>query len=615
MHKNLSLISKSMKIQVFVITGLFFLLNTAPATSTGLTTFREPPVETVKKIGDKLIRETPFAYRLILPKEKTSFNNLMFVDFGRTFGTDKPAVGYAYTQLTSLKDTLFPVEIDHNDACKVWCNGQLVYEKNGKKHIQVSREERSMEMSYRFELPLRKGNNDLLIKSEVQGSEWCVFIQPPSEKDAVLQEVREYPAIGLRNVERIDVKVADITPWLVVGPFAPDIHRENEPEKEFCFGRMYQGLEKQVTWTIPKIEVLGDVIDAKAWGTTYQWNYHNGGVAWAMQLLGELTKEEKYTGWGNRFCDYQMEGMPFVDYQVNELKAYNSANALSIGSTLLDFTLAPSLPLIYRLRMESDFKNREIYQKYIDDMIEYALHGQIRSEGMRNYTRNTPEAYTVWVDDMFMGIPFLMQAAQYTESEELRKVFYDDAAQQILDFDKHVWDKEARLYMHANYSSRSEVKLPHWSRANGWAIWAMTDVLMALPPNHPGYKKVLRQYRIFVHSLIRYQNKDGFWHNVIDRADSPAEVSGTAIFTMAMARGIRYGWLDKKKYMPVVLKGWEAIASEIEEDGTVHKICVGTMCSEDINHYINRPFYDDDTHGSFAVIFAGIEVQKLIDSK
>jgi rhamnogalacturonyl hydrolase YesR len=591
---------------------LFFLLNAVPVISGS--NFCEPPVETVKRIGDKLIRETPFAYRLILPRGKPVFNNLMFVDFGRTFGTGKGAVGYAYTQLGFSKDTVFPVEIDHNDGCKVWCNGRLVYEKKGGKEIQISRGERSMKMSSRFELPLHKGNNDILIKSEAEGDQWCVFIQPPSEKDAVLKVAREYPAIGLNNVPNVDVKVAEISPWLVIGPFEPGIDVVREPEKELCFGRMYRGLEAKVTWTIPKVEVLGDVTGAVEWGTAYQWNYHNGGVAWAMQLLGELTGEEKYTQWGNRFCDYHMEGLPFVDYQVNELKAYHSANAPVAGSTLLDFTLAPSLPLVYRLHREADFKNREIYGEYVAGMVEYAAHGQIRTEGMRNYTRNTPEEYTVWVDDMFMGIPFLMRVARYTDSEALRKDFYDDAAQQVLDFDRHVWDQEAKLYMHARYTSRPEVKLPHWSRANGWAVWAMSEVLMALPRDHPGYHKVLKQYRTFINSLVRYQDKDGFWHNVIERPDSPAEVSGTAIFTMAVARGIRYGWLDRKKFTPTVLKGWEAIASQVEKDGTVHRICVGTMCSEDIEHYINRPLYDNDTHGSFAVIFAGIEVQQLVDN-
>jgi rhamnogalacturonyl hydrolase YesR len=98
------------------------------------------------------------------------------------------------------------------------------------------------------------------------------------------------------------------------------------------------------------------------------------------------------------------------------------------------------------------------------------------------------------------------------------------------------------------------------------------------------------------------------------RAGSEKEVSGTAIFTMAIARGVRHGWLDATVYRPVVLRAWEALETEIDEDGTVHRICVGTMCSEDVEYYVGRPFYDNDTHGLFAVIFAGVEVQKLLES-
>jgi hypothetical protein len=35
------------------------------------------------------------------------------------------------------------------------------------------------------------------------------------------------------------------------------------------------------------------------------------------------------------------------------------------------------------------------------------------------------------------------------------------------------------------------------------------------------------------------------------------------------------------------------------------------MCSDDVNYYLNRPFYDNDTHGLFAVVFAGIEVSNM----
>ena len=99
---------------------------------------------------------------------------------------------------------------------------------------------------------------------------------------------------------------------------------------------------------------------------------------------------------------------------------------------------------------------------------------------------------------------------------------------------------------------------------------------------------------------------------MLDRPDSRAEVSGTAIFTMAIARGVNHGWLDPGVFAPVAMQGWQALESQIEPDGTVHGICEGTMCSEDVSFYVDRPFYDNDTHGLFAVLFAGIEVGKLL---
>jgi rhamnogalacturonyl hydrolase YesR len=569
-------------------------------------------VEIVSRTGDKLIRETPFRYRLTLNPANSRFDRLHFVDFGRTFGLGKAGTAYACTELVSTVDTVMTIEIEHNDACKIWCNNEQVYEKKGKRSLHLVQEERSIQLSDSFALPLKKGRNTLLIKSETAGKEWKVFLQPPGEKDAVLNYSITYPAIGLQQAPDVDKSIAGITPWLVIGPFAPGIDKIDPPEKEIRFGYMYgDGL----TWTIPKIEILGDVINPAPWGTTYQWNYHNGGVAWAMQQLSEITGDSRYAQWGNNFCDYQIEGIPFVRYQVDVLNVHNSANFHILNNRMLDFTLAPALPFIYRLRKEDAFNNRKQYAAFIARMIDYARNGQIRSENMRNYTRETPEKYTTWVDDMFMGIPFLMQAGLYAASPEEKQFFFDDAAAQILDFSKHVWNEEAQLYMHANYSTRPGVKLPHWSRANGWAIWAMSEVLLYLPENHPLYEAVLRQYKAHVAALLRHQDASGFWRNVIDRPDSPIEVSGTAIFTMAIARGVRLGWLNETDCKPAVMNGWKAVASQIEADGTVHKICVGTMCSEDINYYINRPFYDDDTHGSFAVLFAGMEVQKMLDAQ
>jgi rhamnogalacturonyl hydrolase YesR len=597
------------------ITAVFFMSLGVQAQPTKSV---QSPIQYAKIIGDKLIRETPFKYNLAVFKNSHVFNGLQTVNFERTFASQQPAVAYAFTTLDAPQDMQLALEFEHNDGLKIWLNDEIVYQFNGDKKVKLIYDERNIELPQSCLLKLKKGKNKLLVKSETKGGEWVFLMQPPSTKGAI-SKANVYPGIGLKDVPYISASITAISNWLVIGPFEnPTVSGKRTglsvayaPEKEIEFGKMYAGLNQNITWTIPKIEILGNLINPLEWGTNYQWNYHNGGVAWAMQLLGELTGEKKYDDYATNYGDFHLNGLPFVEHQVKRLHADSSANSQIIDTKLLDFALAPSLPLIYKLRKQSNFPHQQKYKDFVDKMLNYARYEQLRYPGQQMYTRTTPEKYTTWVDDMFMGIPFLMQASQYAKDAETRKFFMDDAAQQVLEYKKQVWNPDANLYMHAKYSSK-DVKLPHWSRANGWAIWAMSDVLTYLPKDHKHYNAVLNQFKTHATSLARFQNKRGFWPNVLDHPTSKDEISGTAIFTMAMARGVRNGWLDKKTFTPIVLNGWKAIQSQIEADGTVHLICMGTMCSEDVNYYLNRPFFDDDTHGLFAVLFAAIEVEKMM---
>ncbi len=567
------------------------------------------PLSAAKLIGDKLIGDTPFAYRLEVAPNHPVLDRMHCVDFGRTFGLAKPAVAFALTQLRAAKTGKIEIQLEHSDACTIWLNGKKVYAKSGARKINLRRDERSFEMSFAFTADLRAGANTLLIKSETRGAEWRVYLQPPSAKGAVVNGAA-HPEVGLRGVPNVDARIAELTNWLVIGPFPAKRGVTLPPENEFVFGKMYDGLDAPVTWTIPKIEILGGLIDPLPWGTNYNWNYHNGGTAWAMQLLAEATGEKKYGDYASRFCDFHLEGIPFVEHQVKTLNAVESANHWIVDTPLLDFTLAPSLPFIHRLRTERKFANRAAYEKWIFRMLEYARHEQIRLPGSGIYTRTTPVKYTTWVDDMFMGIPFLVQAALLARDKKTRLEFLDDAAKQVLGFNEQVWDADAKLYVHARYSD-NPVKLPHWSRCNGWAIWAMSEVLEHLPETHSLRPAILKHFQIHARSLLQFQNADGFWPNVLDRQDSRNEVSGTAIFVMAFARGLRHGWLTREKFLSAIENGWSALDSRIENDGTVHDICAGTMCTEDEEYYVARPFYKNDTHGLFAVLFAAMEVARL----
>lgn len=577
------------------------------------------PLDTVRAIGDRLIRETPFEYRLEVKPAAHALDRMHCVDFGRTFGLGRPAVAYAWTNLNSPEEMILTLEVEHNDGCRIWLNGEVVYQQSGDRDIHLRFDERSIGMSHDVRLALRAGANSLLVKSETRGKEWAFFMQPPATNGAVMAVAPVHVEIGLNGVVNIDRKVAELSNWLVMGSFPnPEqgarrtgLERVHAPECEFAFGRMSEGLDGPVTWTIPKVEVLGGLIDPRPWGTNYSWNYHNGGVAWALQELTGCSGDPRYSAYAARFCDFHLDGVPFVEHQVRTLNAVDSANHFIIDTPLLDFTLAPSLPFINRLRTEGDFPGRKRYVRWVERMIRYASEEQVRLPGHGIFTRATPQKYTTWVDDMFMGIPFLVQAALYTAGAEERASLMEDAVHQVLEFNTQVWDEEAALYMHARYFG-NPVKLPHWSRCNGWASWAMSEVLMHLTPEHRHRPRILAHFQRHCASLLRFQHASGLWPNVLDRPDSALEVSGSAIFVMAMARGVLRGWLDAAAFHPAVVKGWHGLEAQIDPDGTVHGICMGTMCTEDVNYYVKRPFYDNDTHGLFAVLFAGIEMERLL---
>lgn len=574
------------------------------------------PKEVAMAIGDKLIRETPFRYKLTLKKPQTIFQQPEIIDFGRSMLSQLESVGFAYTTLNSKKGGKLKVELAYGGGCTIWLNGDMVYQQEKEKPLNIVYGERSLELSDSIQLNLNAGNNHLLIRSSSDRRFWKVYLQVPQDNGAILTNAIDIPEIGLRSLADVDMSVASISNWLLLGPFSKKDANEvlQDLLRGVEFGKMYKGINGNVTWQIPQTDILGDVLDAKVWGTNYNWNYHNGGVAWAMQHLTQLTNQPRFAQYASRFCDFHLNGKPFVTHQVETLDALQSANSLFIHTPLLDFTLAPSLPYVYRLLMEKDsFSLRAEYVKHVDSMMTYATDVQLRMPVFGNYTRTTPVKYTTWVDDMFMGIPFLVQAALLPGNPTRQKAMLDDAANQVLAFNRQVFDEKAGLYVHARFSNDT-VTLPHWSRANGWGIWATTEVLQQLSPKDPRFPVIMATFKKHVNALAGLQDSLGFWLNVLDRKDAPRETSGTAIFTMAISRGIRLGWLDQKQYAPLVWKAWRALQSKIEKDGSVHDICMGTMCTQDVDYYMKRPLLDDDTHGIFAVLFACMELELLQES-
>jgi rhamnogalacturonyl hydrolase YesR len=109
----------------------------------------------------------------------------------------------------------------------------------------------------------------------------------------------------------------------------------------------------------------------------------------------------------------------------------------------------------------------------------------------------------------------------------------------------------------------------YWSRGNGWVVAALVRVLNVLPKSDPHYDEYLNDYKSIMNAIVPLQRNDGSWN--VSLMDSThfggKELTGTALFTYGMAWGINNEFLNRKKFLPVVVKAWNALQSCVHENG------------------------------------------------
>ena len=243
----------------------------------------------------------------------------------------------------------------------------------------------------------------------------------------------------------------------------------------------------------------------------------------------------------------------------------------------------------------------------IDNYADYIMNKEYRlSDG--TFARIRPQKNTLWLDDMFMGIPTVAYMGKLTGDAK----YYDEAARQVLQFAERMWVPEKGLFRHGWVEAMDPHPVFHWGRANGWAILTMCEVLDVLPADHPKRAEIMELLKAHAAGLARLQHHDGFWHQLLDRDDTYLEASATAIYTYCLAHAVNQGWLDAKAFGPVAQLGWHAVASSVNEKGQVEQVCVGTGMGFDPSFYAYRPCHVMAAHGYGPVIWAGAEMINML---
>lgn len=119
----------------------------------------------------------------------------------------------------------------------------------------------------------------------------------------------------------------------------------------------------------------------------------------------------------------------------------------------------------------------------------------------------------------------------------------EDAANQVIRYHRYLFNERRGLMHHCWYSDSLKPGVAFWGRANGWALLAQVELLDRLPGRHRLRDTLLSLFRRHIRGILQYQDDRGLWHQLLDRADSFAETSCSAMFTYAIARGVNRGYL------------------------------------------------------------------------
>ena len=211
-----------------------------------------------------------------------------------------------------------------------------------------------------------------------------------------------------------------------------------------------------------------------------------------------------------------------------------------------------------------------------------------------------------WCDALFMAPP--VWSRMYAASGDRKYLDYlDEEWAKTSDL---LYDKQEHLYARdADYLIRTEAngKKMFWSRGNGWVMGGIVRTLQYLPEDDPARGKYVVQLQEMARRVASLQGPDGLWRaGMLDPANySEPEISGSALFTYALAWGINEGVLDKKVYRPVVEKAWAGMLKHVYADGRLG--CIQQTGAEPAPFKPTASY----TYGVGAFLMAGSEIRRM----
>lgn len=242
-----------------------------------------------------------------------------------------------------------------------------------------------------------------------------------------------------------------------------------------------------------------------------------------------------------------------------------------------------------------------------------------KTKSCMNMLVNTPQINDwTWIDAIQMGMPLLAQMSNVTGDPRYKEKAWemytwtrDSLAGGLYNRKDGLWWRDKDFVPPYKEPNGKDC---YWSRGNGWVVAALVRVLNEIPADDVHREFYIKDFKAMCAALKKCQREDGFWNVSLHDPDNfgGKELTGTALFVYGMAWGINNGILDRKEYLPVLTKAWNAMVNEAVHQNGYLGYVQGTGKEPKDGQpvaYDSKPDFDD--YGTGCFLLAGTEVYKL----
>ncbi|WP_338594807.1 glycoside hydrolase family 88 protein [Paenibacillus sp. Y5S-9] len=551
------------------------------------------PNRTASKQPDLLGTEADYSLKW-LPETGWSDKDKTKPALERIYGNLPGRHVYAWTHLNNNDSTGSQVRLSgqSSGSLSIWISGKPVAQMKEAGPFEV-------------DVPASFGRSDLLVRSECNATEGPWHFN--------LNATVSGKPLSLELPQR--VHGASGESWLYVGPFEsevePDLQDLTRTDRVYQTGQgqTYWRLDRPDAWIRPYYE---NAMLSNKWTvgsvTNYgRWDYPLGVTVYGLLRTGRYLQRPDITRYAAEHVqactqmyeyslwDREQYGFPAVNQQLVMLKMLD--NCGSFGSAMLEAYSECHEPTFLPIA--------ERIADFMLSRLERQEDGAFYRTCVGEYAENT-----MWADDLYMSTPFLVRYARVTGNSAA----LDEAARQFSLYRKYLFMPEFKIMSHVyDFKYGQATQIP-WGRGNGWTLFSLTEVLEALPAEHPERPALIDFFNELCEGYAALQGESGLWHQVLNVPQTYEEASCTAMFAYGFARGVRFGWFkDPEVYVTAAERAWKGlICKAIDRQGNVHGVCSGSRYAFTAEYYDqDLRTVTNDNHGIGIMMLAGTEVAKM----